>query len=109
ELKHGPLALIDEHLPVFIFSCQDPIIYQKLLSNAQEAKARGGQLVVFCFEDQRELIEIAQTVFVFPAVTPLLEPLVMTGVMQYFVYEIARVLGCAIDKPRNLAKSVTVE
>lgn len=109
ELKHGPLALIDEHLPVFIFSCQDPVIYQKLLSNAQEAKARGGQLVVFCFEDQKELIEIAQTVFVFPAVTPLLEPLVMTGVMQYFVYEIARVLGCAIDKPRNLAKSVTVE
>lgn len=109
ELKHGPLALIDQQLPVFIFSCQDPLIYQKLLSNAQEAKARGGQLVVFAFENQHELIEIAQTVFLFPQVKPLLEPLAMTGVMQYFVYEIARVLGCEIDKPRNLAKSVTVE
>lgn len=109
ELKHGPLALVDSNLPVFIFSCQDPIIYQKLLSNAQEVASRGGQLVVFAFQGQQELIEIAQTVFVFPQVKHLLEPLAMTGVMHYFVYEVARTLGCAIDKPRNLAKSVTVE
>lgn len=109
ELKHGPLALIDEDVPVFIFSCQDPLIYNKLVSNAQEAQARGGQIVAFCFEGQQELMSIAQTSFVFPRVKPLLEPLVMTGVMQYFVYEIAKVLGCEIDKPRNLAKSVTVE
>lgn len=109
ELKHGPLALIDEDVPVFIFSCQDPLIYNKLVVNVQEAKARGGHIVAFCFQGQQELIDMADTSFVFAPVKPLLEPLVMTGVMQYFVYEIAKVLGCEIDKPRNLAKSVTVE
>ncbi len=109
ELKHGPLALIDDQIPVFIFSCQDPVIYQKLVANAQEAKARGGHVVVFAFEGQDELAEIAQTSFIFPRIKTLLEPLAMSGLMQYFIYEIANVLGCEIDKPRNLAKSVTVE
>ncbi len=109
ELKHGPLALIDDQIPVFIFSCQDPIIYQKLVANAQEAKARGGHVVVFAFEGQDELIELSETSFVFPRIKTLLEPLAMSGLMQYFIYEIANVLGCEIDKPRNLAKSVTVE
>ncbi len=109
ELKHGPLALIDEHIPVFIFSCQDQVIYRKLVANAQEAKARGGHIVAFCFEGQQELIDLADVPFIFPRCRALLEPLVMSGLMQYFVYEIANVLGCEIDKPRNLAKSVTVE
>lgn len=109
ELKHGPLALIDDQIPVFIFSCQDPLIYHKLVANAQEAKARGGHVVVFCFDGQNELIDLAETSFIFPRIKPLLEPLAMSGLMQYFVYEIANVLGCEIDKPRNLAKSVTVE
>jgi glucosamine--fructose-6-phosphate aminotransferase (isomerizing) len=109
ELKHGPLALIDEHIPVFIFSCQDQVIYRKLVANAQEAKARGGHVVAFCFEGQKELIDLAEVSFIFPRCKPLLEPLAMSGLMQYFVYEIANVLGCEIDKPRNLAKSVTVE
>lgn len=109
ELKHGPLALIDEQIPIFIFSCQHPTIYQKLVSNAQEVRARGGRIVAFAFEGQDELCALAETAFVFPRIKPLLEPLAMTGLMQYFVYEIANVLGCEIDKPRNLAKSVTVE
>ncbi len=109
ELKHGPLALIDEQMPVYIFSVQDPIIYQKLVANTQEAKARGGHIVVFAFEGQDELCSLAETSFVLPRVKTLLEPLAMSGLMQYLAYEIANVLGCEIDKPRNLAKSVTVE
>ena len=84
-------------------------MYHKILSNAQEVKARKGHLVVFAFEGQTELIELADTVFIFPRVSEYLAPVVMTGLMQFFVYHIARELGCPIDKPRNLAKSVTVE
>lgn len=109
ELKHGPIALIDAQTPIFLFSSLDKLVYQKLLSNAQEVKARQGHLVVFAFEDQHELISLADCVFVFPKVNPLLGPLVMTGVMQFLIYHIAKVLDCPIDKPRNLAKSVTVE
>lgn len=109
ELKHGPLALVDAQTPVFIFSHQDFLIYQKLLSNAQEVKARNGHLVVFAFDGQTELIALADQAFILPNVKPLLVPLAMTGLMQFFVYQIARELGRPIDRPRNLAKSVTVE
>lgn len=109
ELKHGPLALVDSRTPIFVFSYDDPVVYQKLVSNTQEAKARGGHIVAFAFEGQDELCEIADCVFLFPRVNPLLGPLVMTGVMQYLVYAIATDLGLPVDKPRNLAKSVTVE
>jgi len=109
ELKHGPLALVDAQTPIFVFSYDDPIIYQKLLSNTQEAKARGGHIVVFAFEGQDELCELADCVFLFPRVKSLLGPLTMVGVMQYLVYAIATHLGLPVDKPRNLAKSVTVE
>jgi glucosamine--fructose-6-phosphate aminotransferase (isomerizing) len=109
ELKHGPIALVDKEMPIFIFSHLDPLIYQKLVSNAHEVKVRGGHLVVLAFEGQDELIGLADQVFIFPKVHPLLGPLVMSGLMQFFVYQIALVLGRPIDKPRNLAKSVTVE
>ncbi|MCX5925130.1 MAG: glutamine--fructose-6-phosphate transaminase (isomerizing) [Candidatus Dependentiae bacterium] len=109
ELKHGPLALIDEHTPVFIFSHQDSLIYHKLLSNAQEVKARNGHVVAFVFEGQDEMCALADLYFVVPNVAPLLGQLAMTGLMQFFMYAIAKELGCPIDKPRNLAKSVTVE
>lgn len=109
ELKHGPLALVDHHMPIFIFSLQDHAIYAKLVANAQEVKARGGRIIAFLFEGQDELAALAETVFTFPPVPDLLAPLVMTSLMQYFAYEIALVLGCEIDRPRNLAKSVTVE
>jgi glucosamine--fructose-6-phosphate aminotransferase (isomerizing) len=109
ELKHGPLALVDKDTRIFLFSHRDPLIYQKLLSNAQEVKARNGHLIVFAFEGQTELHALADLLFVIPNVNPLLGPLAMTGLMQFFVYHIALELGCAIDKPRNLAKSVTVE
>lgn len=109
ELKHGPLALVQDGVPVVLFSCLDPVIYQKLLSNAQEVKARNGHLVVFCFEHQQELIKLANQAYIIPQVPALLAPLAMTGLMQFWVYQIAKALNCPIDKPRNLAKSVTVE
>ncbi len=109
ELKHGTLALVDKDMPVFIFSVLDPEIYQKLLCNAQEVKARSGHIVAFAFEGQDELINLADTVFILPTVSPLLGPLLTTGLMQFFFYHIAKVLERPIDKPRNLAKSVTVE
>lgn len=109
ELKHGPIALIDEKTPVVLFSILDDVLYWKVLANAQEVKARKGHLIVFAFEDQQELIELADTVFIIPHVKPLLAPMAMTGLMQFFVYQITRALGRPIDRPRNLAKSVTVE
>ncbi len=109
ELKHGPIALVDEKTPVVIFSVLDELIYHKLVSNANEVKARKGHLIVFAFEGQDELINLADCPFVLPRITPLLAPLAMTGLMQFFVYHITRQLGHSIDKPRNLAKSVTVE
>jgi len=109
ELKHGPIALIDRQTPVMLFSTVDDDVYWKILSNAQEVKARNGHLIVFAFEGQKELINLADTVFVIPRVKPLLGPLAMTGIAQYLVYQITRELNRPIDKPRNLAKSVTVE
>ena len=109
ELKHGPIALIDIHTPVFIFSHMDPMIYKKLVSNAQEVKARGGRIVAFAFEGQDELLALSEDYFIIPKVNPLLGPLAMTSLVQFFVYHMAKILGRSIDKPRNLAKSVTVE
>jgi glucosamine--fructose-6-phosphate aminotransferase (isomerizing) len=109
ELKHGPIALIDDQTPVILFSVLDAVVYPKLVASAQEVKARKGHLVVFAFEGQQELMSLADQLFVLPRVHPLLGPLAMTGIMQFFAYAIARELGCAIDKPRNLAKSLTVE
>lgn len=109
ELKHGPLALIDSQTPVFVFSHPDPILYQKTLSNAQEVYARNGRLIVFACEGQTELIKLAEYSFVVPRVSSLLFPLAITGVMQYFCYALAKACDRPIDKPRNLAKSVTVE
>ena len=109
ELKHGPLALIDEQTPVYLFSHPDQRIYQKLLASAQEVKTRKGKIIGFVFEGQDELLGLVDHAFVFPRVASNLSALVMTGVMQVLMYYIARIRGCDIDKPRNLAKSVTVE
>jgi glucosamine--fructose-6-phosphate aminotransferase (isomerizing) len=110
ELKHGPLALVDSSMPVFIFSHQDETIYQKLLSNAYEVKARGGRVIAFAYSGQTQLCALAEASFIISSdIPPLLGPLAMIGLIQYFVYAVAKERGCSIDKPRNLAKSVTVE
>ncbi len=109
ELKHGALALIDSKTPVVVFSHPDTLLYQKTLSNVQEVKARGGRVLAFIFTGQQELKNLADDVFEFLPCGNHLSFLGMTGVMQLFMYHCARVRGCAIDRPRNLAKSVTVE
>lgn len=109
ELKHGALALIDPQTPVVVFSHPDPVLYQKTLSNVQEVKARGGRVLAFVFTGQQELKNLADDVFEFLPCGNHLSFLAMTGVMQLFMYHCARLRGCAIDRPRNLAKSVTVE
>lgn len=109
ELKHGPLALIEDGLPVIIFSSQDAVMYKKIISNVQEVKARGAYVLAIVFEGQNELIALADDVIIIFFVAPLLETIAMVGVVQYLVYSMAQQRGCAIDKPRNLAKSVTVE
>ncbi len=109
ELKHGTLALVDFSIPVVLFSHLDPLLYKKVLANAQEIKARKGQLIVCAFEGQTELCNLADVAFVLPRVEPLLAPLATVGLMQFFAYQVAKALGHDIDKPRNLAKAVTVE
>jgi glucosamine--fructose-6-phosphate aminotransferase (isomerizing) len=110
ELKHGSLALVDETVPVYVFSHPDPMVYQKFVSNVHEVKARGGHIIAFAYDGQHELCELAETAFVIAGTfPPLLGTIVTLGVMQYFVYAVARERKCPIDKPRNLAKSVTVE
>jgi glucosamine--fructose-6-phosphate aminotransferase (isomerizing) len=109
ELKHGPLALIDSQTPVCLFSHPDPVIYKKMLASAQEVKARNGKIIAFVFEGQDELSALVDHSITFPLIAGNLSILSMVGVMQVFMYYIARIRGCEIDKPRNLAKSVTVE
>lgn len=109
ELKHGPLALIDSDVMTFVFSHPDPLVYQKIVSNVQEVKARQGKVTAFAFEGQQQLIELADTSFLIPQVKPLLGGLAMTGLMQFLFYAVAKELNRPIDRPRNLAKSVTVE
>jgi glutamine---fructose-6-phosphate transaminase (isomerizing) len=109
ELKHGPLALVDVTVPVILFSHTDESVYKKIVANAQEVKARKGFLIVFACKGQNELLELADKSFIMQTGPALLSSLAMTGVMQFFCYILAKKLGRSIDKPRNLAKSVTVE
>lgn len=109
ELKHGPLALVDVTVPIILFSHPDGVIYKKIVANAQEVKARKGFLIVFACQGQDELLELADKSFIMETGPALLAPLAMTGLMQFFCYVLAKELGRSIDKPRNLAKSVTVE
>ncbi len=109
ELKHGPFALIDQTTPIILFSHTDELIYKKLLLSAQEIKARNGHILAFGFENQYELEELSDCFLAAPRVPPLLVPIALAGLMQIFVYYIAKQLKRPIDQPRNLAKSVTVE
>jgi glucosamine--fructose-6-phosphate aminotransferase (isomerizing) len=108
ELKHGPLALVDETMPVIAVAPNDELV-EKLRSNLSEVKARGGQLIVFAdFAIANEASdEITQCVI--PPTDPLLAPIVFTLPLQLLAYHVAVLRGTDIDQPRNLAKSVTVE
>lgn len=108
EMKHGPIALIDEHLPVVVLATQGPL-YEKTLSNIQEVRARGGKVIAIATLGDAGIAKVAQDVLYVPEVHPLLAPIVSVVPLQLLAYEIAVLLGRDVDQPRNLAKSVTVE
>ena len=108
EMKHGPIALIDEAMPVVIIATQDDS-YEKVVSNIQEVKARKGQVIAVITEGDSLIAEIADHVLEVPATSQLLMPLISVIPLQLLSYHIAMMRGCNVDQPRNLAKSVTVE
>jgi glucosamine--fructose-6-phosphate aminotransferase (isomerizing) len=108
ELKHGPLALIDEDMPV-VAVAPNNVLLEKLKSNLAEVRARGGQLFVFADTQVSMQEEPGITVIRLPATDDLIDPLVFTIPMQLLAYHVARLKGTDVDQPRNLAKSVTVE
>jgi len=108
ELKHGPLALVDDDMPVIAVAPNDELL-EKLQSNLQEVRARGGELYVFAAEDSGFKEEPGVTVVTLPKVSPLLAPIVYVVPLQLLAYHVAVLKGTDVDQPRNLAKSVTVE
>ncbi len=108
EMKHGPIALIDEQMPVVVLASQDQV-YEKVLNNVMEVKARGGIVIAIVEKGDSGISRKADEVFVVPKVHPLLSPLVMSIPLQLLAYHIAVLRGSDVDQPRNLAKSVTVE
>jgi len=109
EMKHGPIALIDKHVPVIAIAPSGPL-FEKTASNLQEAAARGGQLIVFSdAEGAAKLRGIAAETVVLPAVDPFVAPILYAIPVQLLAYHVAVLKGTDVDQPRNLAKSVTVE
>ena len=108
EMKHGPIALIDEAMPVVFIATQDEV-YEKVVSNIQEVKARGGQILAIVTEGDQKVRSLADHIIEIPKVHDALSPLLTVVPMQLLSYHIALMRGCNVDQPRNLAKSVTVE
>ncbi|MDH4043171.1 MAG: glutamine--fructose-6-phosphate transaminase (isomerizing) [Gemmatimonadota bacterium] len=108
EMKHGPIALIDDMMPVIVVAPRDGT-YAKVVSNVQEVRARGGRVIAVVTEGDEEITRLADHVFPIPATIDALTPILSVLPLQLFAYYIAVRRGCDVDKPRNLAKSVTVE
>ncbi|MCE9524681.1 MAG: glutamine--fructose-6-phosphate transaminase (isomerizing) [Planctomycetales bacterium] len=108
EMKHGPIALVDEETPSVFIMPQGPV-FDKVMSNLEEIKARGGPVIAITAEGDRETARLADDVIYVPNVEEFLSPLVNIIPLQLLSYHIALLRGCDVDKPRNLAKSVTVE
>jgi glucosamine--fructose-6-phosphate aminotransferase (isomerizing) len=108
EMKHGPIALIDEHLPVVIVAPQNDT-FEKVASNMEEVRARAGKVIVVTDGDGDNLREIADIVFTLPSIADELMPVLTSIPLQLLAYHIAVLKGTDVDQPRNLAKSVTVE
>jgi glucosamine--fructose-6-phosphate aminotransferase (isomerizing) len=111
-MKHGPIALIDEKMPIVTIAPRDHV-FEKMIGNVQEAKARGGAVVALTTpggEALQELLDPAEDfLLTVPEAHPLLAPVLMVVPLQLLAYHIAVRRGCDVDQPRNLAKSVTVE
>ena len=108
ELKHGAIALIEPGVPVVAVATECHV-YPKVLSNIQEVKARGAEVIAVATEGDERIRELADHVLYVPRTHELLSPIVVTIPLQLFAYHVAKRLGCDVDQPRNLAKSVTVE
>jgi len=108
EMKHGPIALIDENMPVVVLAQQDQV-YDKVISNIQEIKARNGQVIALATEGDTDIARLANHVIYLPKMPYHLMPIVSIIPLQLLAYHIAVLRGCDVDQPRNLAKSVTVE
>ncbi|MBU1165003.1 glutamine--fructose-6-phosphate transaminase (isomerizing) [Patescibacteria group bacterium] len=108
EMKHGPIALIDENMPVVFIATKDKV-YEKIMSNMQEVKARKGKIIAVANEGDKEIAKIADDVIYIPKTIDLLNPILTVIPLQLLAYHIAQRKCCDVDKPRNLAKSVTVE
>ena len=108
EMKHGPIALVDEQTPS-VFIVPRSAVYDKVLANLEETKARGGPVIAVVDDADSRVSEMADDVIVVPTVPDFLQPIVASVPLQLLAYHIALVRGCDVDKPRNLAKSVTVE
>lgn len=108
EMKHGPIALIDENMPVFVIATNQSA-YEKIVSNVQEVKARKGMVIAIVPEGDEQIHKIADYTITIPATEEPLSPLLSVIPMQLLSYHIAVMRGCNVDQPRNLAKSVTVE
>ncbi|HET6559671.1 MAG TPA: glutamine--fructose-6-phosphate transaminase (isomerizing), partial [Prolixibacteraceae bacterium] len=108
EMKHGPIALVDDNLPVVVVAAKDHY-YEKIVSNIQEVKARKGNIIAVVTEGDDVLKSMVNDVFEIPKSHPAVSPLLAIVPLQLFSYYIAVMRGCDVDQPRNLAKSVTVE
>ncbi len=108
ELKHGPLALLDASTPV-VAACIKDHTYEKMLANISEVAARDSPILAIGIEGDSDLAAVADSTVSVPAVTPILSPVPLTVMVQLISYYTAKKRGCPIDKPRNLAKSVTVD
>ncbi|MFL5771543.1 MAG: glutamine--fructose-6-phosphate transaminase (isomerizing), partial [Flavisolibacter sp.] len=108
EMKHGPIALVDEHLPVAFIATRDSY-HEKVISNMQEIRARKGKVIAVINEGDEQSIALANDVIIVPEADEILAPMLSVIPMQLLAYYIGLAKGCDVDKPRNLAKSVTVE
>lgn len=108
EMKHGPIALIDEEMPVFVIATKGTS-YEKVVSNIQEVKARKGKIIAIVTEGDKQVKEMADHTIEIPETDEILVPLVSAVPLQLLSYHIAVMRNCNVDQPRNLAKSVTVE
>ncbi len=108
ELKHGSIALLDENFPVIALAPQDDV-YEKMVSNIEEAKARKAPVLVIATKGDKAIKAVADDVLYIPKVHPILQPIVSTIPLQLLAYYIGVEKGLNVDRPRNLAKSVTVE
>ena len=108
EMKHGPIALIDENMPVLVIALKDGV-YDKVMSNISEVRARNGRVIAIATEGDEEIADRVAHVIYIPQTNRMLSPLLSVIPLQLLAYHIAVLRGCSVDQPRNLAKSVTVE